>query len=190
MVALNITKTSLALAVSGGYVIVVGLVSFFLKEKLFLGEYPLRRGTGIPPPNIVYPDFQADVSSAETLVSTLAGIIFGPVSLNWFSPNGWSVDPDYLTLQVARIIIAIQVLFTGISLPKAYLQKNWLSLTTLLGPIMTVAWFITSLLVWALIPGLTFLESLVIGACVTPTDPVLANAICKGQLGSPRRSQS
>ena len=47
---------------------------------------------------------------------------------------------------------------------------------------MTIAWFICSLLVGGLIPGLTFLESLVIGACVTPTDPVLANAICKGKV--------
>lgn len=45
---------------------------------------------------------------------------------------------------------------------------------------MTSAWFVTSLLIWGLIPGLTFLECLVIGACVTPTDPVLSNAICKG----------
>ena len=57
-----------------------------------------------------------------------------------------------------------------------------MSLVTLLGPIMTTAWFICSLLVWGLVPGLTFLESLVIGACVTPTDPVLANSICKGKL--------
>ena len=73
------------------------------------------------------------------------------------------------------------MLFTGISLPKAYLYKQKRSLITLLGPVMTIAWFICSLLVWGLIPGLTFLESLVIGACVTPTDPVLANSICKGE---------
>jgi hypothetical protein len=41
--------------------------------------------------------------------------------------------------------------------------------------------FMCGLLIWALIPGLTFLESLVIGSCVTPTDPVLANSICKGE---------
>lgn len=75
------------------------------------------------------------------------------------------------------------MLFTGISLPKAYLYKQKRSLITLLGPVMTIAWFICSLLVWGLIPGLTFLESLVIGACVTPTDPVLANSICKGEHG-------
>lgn len=49
---------------------------------------------------------------------------------------------------------------------------------------MTAAWFVVGLLIWALIPGLTFLESLVIGSCVTPTDPVLANSICKGKFSS------
>jgi NhaP-type Na+/H+ or K+/H+ antiporter len=90
-------------------------------------------------------------------------------------------DLSDLTYQITRIIIAIQVLFTGISLPKAYLWRERVSLTTLLFPIMTCAWFVTSLFVWGLIPGLTFLESLAIGACVTPTDPVLANSICKGR---------
>lgn len=121
-------------------------------------------------------------SIAEALLATVAGIIFGPIALGWFDPHHWSDDPEYLTRQITRVIIAIQVLFTGISLPKAYLKREWRSLVTLLGPVMTTAWFICSLLVWGLIPGLTFLESLVIGACVTPTDPVLANSICKGEL--------
>jgi NhaP-type Na+/H+ or K+/H+ antiporter len=80
------------------------------------------------------------------------------------------------------VIIGIQVLFTGIALPKAYLRREWLSLVTLLGPVMLCAWFVTSLLIWGLVPGLTYLECLVIGACVTPTDPVLANSICKGEI--------
>lgn len=74
------------------------------------------------------------------------------------------------------------MLFTGISLPKAYLWRERLSLFTLLFPIMTAAWFVTAALVYGLVPGLTFLEALVIGSCVTPTDPVLANSICKGRF--------
>lgn len=117
-------------------------------------------------------------------MATLAGIVFGPLCANIFNPLDWvggdQQELEHLTHQITRIVIAIQVLFTGIALPKAYLRKEWLSLTTLLLPIMTTAWFITSLLVWGLIPGLNFLEALVIGSCVTPTDPVLANSICKG----------
>ena len=52
----------------------------------------------------------------------------------------------------------------------------------LVGPVMTIAFFVCGTLVYLLIPGLTFLESLVIGSCVTPTDPVLANSICKGEF--------
>jgi NhaP-type Na+/H+ or K+/H+ antiporter len=122
----------------------------------------------------------SDTYAADALLATLAGVIFGPLALGIFNPDSWSLEPEYLTFQITRIVIAIQVLFTGIALPKAYLWKEWKSLLVLLGPVMTTAWFICGLLIWALIPGLTFLESLVIGSCVTPTDPVLANSICKG----------
>ena len=36
MVALDITETSKSLAVAGGYVTVIGLVSYLVKEKLFV----------------------------------------------------------------------------------------------------------------------------------------------------------
>jgi len=127
----------------------------------------------------------ADLFEAEALLATLAGIIFGPIALGIFDPGSWSEDPEYLTFQITRIIIAIQVLFTGIALPKAYLLKEWRSLLILVGPVMTTAWFVCGGLIYGLIPGLTFLESLVIGSCVTPTDPVLANSICKGEYTYP-----
>lgn len=85
-------------------------------------------------------------------------------------------------------------MFAGISLPAAYLRRQWRSITILLLPIMTIAWFVSAGLILAFIPGLTFvssrprtndvqppdrvfqLEALCISACVTPTDPILANA--------------
>lgn len=39
MVALDITETSQALALVGGYILVVGLVSYFVKERLFMCAY-------------------------------------------------------------------------------------------------------------------------------------------------------
>lgn len=83
-------------------------------------------------------------------------------------------------MQLARLIIGLQVLFTGCNLPKQYIRKEWLSLFVLLLPVMTCGWLGTGLLIWGIVPGLTYLEALVISACVTPTDPVLANSICKG----------
>ena len=75
----------------------------------------------------------------------------------------------------------MQVLFTGIALPEKYLRSEWRSLSMLLLVIMTIAWFITALLIWGLVKNVTFLEALCISSAVTPTDPVLANSITSGQ---------
>lgn len=64
---------------------------------------------------------------------------------------------------------------------------------------MTIAWFVSAGFILALIPDLTFvrsrfsfarsktdelsdqIEALCISACVTPTDPILANSIVQGR---------
>lgn len=77
----------------------------------------------------------------------------------------------------------MQLVLAGVQLPSRYLQRQWRPLALLLGPIMTVMWLSTSLLIWGLVPGgLPFLHALAIGACVTPTDPILSNVIVKGRF--------
>ncbi len=43
-------------------------------------------------------------------------------------------------------------------------------------------WLSSSLLMWAIIPKVNFLQVLVIGACITPTDPVLSAALVRGRF--------
>lgn len=45
---------------------------------------------------------------------------------------------------------------------------------------MALMWLATSVCVLATIPKLTLLATLVIGACVTSTDPILSQAVAKG----------
>jgi len=47
---------------------------------------------------------------------------------------------------------------------------------------MGITWIISSLLVWALSENAAFLEALIVGACISPTDPVLANTVIKGRF--------
>ncbi|OAQ60914.1 Na/H antiporter [Pochonia chlamydosporia 170] len=47
---------------------------------------------------------------------------------------------------------------------------------------MTCMWMATSLLVWGLVETPSFLHALAVGACVTPTDPVLSAVIVKGKF--------
>ena len=89
---------------------------------------------------------------------------------------------DAITLYFTRLVLGVQLVLAGIQLPNKYLQHEWKSLALLLGPGMTGMWICSSLLVWAMVPNLSFLHSLAIGACVTPTDPVLSNSIVKGKF--------
>lgn len=152
----DITDVSTIFAVLGFFVVVYGLISYTAKERLYL---------------------------SEPLIALTVGIITGPHVLGWIDPLSWGDETttNYVTFQFTRFVVGVQVLFTGISLPKAYLWKEKLSLSVLLLGIMTAAWFSTALLMWGIIPGLTFLESLCLAAAVTPTDPVLANSITKGR---------
>jgi sodium/hydrogen antiporter len=85
-------------------------------------------------------------------------------------------------LYFSRLVLGVQLVLAGVQLPSRYLQKEWKSLALLLGPVMTVMWICSSLIIWGLVPDLPFLHALAIGACVTPTDPVLSNSIVKGKF--------
>lgn len=81
-----------------------------------------------------------------------------------------------------RLVLGVQLVLAGVQLPGRYLQTEWKSLTLLLGPGMTAMWLCSSLLIWGLVPNISFLQALAVGACVTPTDPVLSNSIVKGKF--------
>ena len=89
---------------------------------------------------------------------------------------------DTITLCFTRLVLGVQLVLAGVQLPSKYLVREWKSLALLLGPGMTAMWISSSLLIWALVPNLSFLHSLAVGACVTPTDPVLSNSIVKGKF--------
>lgn len=47
---------------------------------------------------------------------------------------------------------------------------------------MVAMWLVTALIIWGLVPYISFLQALAVGACVTPTDPILSNSILKGKF--------
>jgi hypothetical protein len=128
---------------------------------------------------------EANISPADAVFSTIAGILFGPLCANLINPYEWFNHDTHtllnFTLHLSRIIIGIQVFFNGANLPKKYIKTEWLSLVMVLFPIMTFGWLLIGLLIWGIIPDLSYLEALIIAACIVPTDPVLANSICKGE---------
>ncbi|KAG0036651.1 hypothetical protein BGZ82_003912 [Podila clonocystis] len=153
-IVLEASPEHVAYALLGCFIIFFGLVSLFVKEKLFI---------------------------SEAFVSTAFGIIIGPYAIGIFDPLGWG-EFDTVTLELTRIVIAVQVMAAGVSLPRAYLVKERLSLFMMIVPLMVLMWATSALLIWGLIPDLDFIEAMVIAACVTPTDPVLSNSVVKGRF--------
>lgn len=112
----------------------------------------------------------------EATVATLCGLIFGPHAADLIDPASWG-NVDIVTIEFSRIVLVVQCFAVGVELPKFYMERHWKSVIFLLVPVMTFGWLITSLFVWWMIPPLDWLDSLVIAACVTATDPVLASSV-------------
>lgn len=120
------------------------------------------------------------------VISLLAGVVFSPHAANFIRPKDYALGSEEnleeITLYFTRLVLGVQLLLAGVQLPKRYLQVEWKSLSLLLGPGMAAMWMCSSLIIWALVPHFRFLHALVVGACVTPTDPVLSNSIVKGKF--------
>ncbi|KAJ2726440.1 hypothetical protein GGI07_000578 [Coemansia sp. Benny D115] len=152
-IELNLGPSAMVPLLLGTFAVGFGLVSMVVKERLFV---------------------------SDTLVALLFGTLFGPAFIGLVDPADW-IDVPSFTLELTRLIIAIQVMAAGITLPKKYLAKELRSLLILLGPVMTWMWLTTAVILM-LVFRLGFLESLVIASCVAPTDPVLANSIVRGRF--------
>lgn len=146
---LDITKPHLVYVILGGFTTLFMLCSSVIKERMYIGE---------------------------ATVATLCGVIFGPHAANLINPNEWG-SVDIVTVEFSRIVLVVQCFAVGVELPKFYMEKHWRSVVYLLVPVMTFGWLIVSLFIWWMIPPLNWLESLVVAACVTATDPVLASSV-------------
>ncbi|KAH6603629.1 alkali metal cation h+ antiporter nha1 [Trichoderma cornu-damae] len=146
---LDITKPHLVYIILGGFTSLFMLCSSIIKERMYIGE---------------------------ATVATLCGVIFGPHAANLIDPRSWG-SVDIVTVEFSRIVLVVQCFAVGVELPKFYMEKHWRSVVFLLVPVMAFGWLIVSLFVWWMIPPLSWLESLVVAACVTATDPVLASSV-------------
>ncbi|PWY65293.1 hypothetical protein BO70DRAFT_366735 [Aspergillus heteromorphus CBS 117.55] len=159
MPTLSLINFNIVCATLGGFISIFGLVSYLFKERFYL---------------------------SEALISLLAGVIFSPHAANFIRPQEYALGSEQnledITMYFTRLVLGVQLVLAGVQLPKRYLQIEWKSLSLLLGPGMAAMWMCSSLIIWALVPDFQFVPSLIVGACITPTDPVLSNSIVKGKF--------
>lgn len=152
MALVELTDFNLATGAIGGFSFIFCLVSYFIKERLYV---------------------------AEPVPAVLFGFVFQEA--DWIIPKDYGQTPT-ISRDLARLVLGVQLVLVGVQLPAKYLKKTWFSITMLLVAVMTVMWVASALIIYLVFPNLTFLESLIIGACITPTDPVLSNSLVHGRF--------
>ncbi|KAF2092142.1 Na(+)/H(+) antiporter 2 [Saccharata proteae CBS 121410] len=143
--------------VLSSFLIIYALFSLFIKNRLHLSEPPL---------------------------ATLFGIAFGPAGVGVLDPRGWGLN-DIFIQEFTRIILGVQCFTVGVELPAHYFNGHWKSVAMMLGPVMAFGWVVCAALIYLLLK-VDFTVALIIAACLTPTDPVLAASVLSNSQFSTR----
>lgn len=145
-------QLNIALAVTGAVVVLIALLSNLIKKSLI----------------------------QEPMIAVLVGIAVGPYALDLLNISSWGEENTILE-QAARITLAIGLMGVALRLKKdsvrALLRPTaWLLTLGMLG-----MWLTSSALAgWLL--GFSLWSAILLGAVVTPTDPVVASSIVTGKF--------
>jgi len=148
---------AISCSILGGFVLSFGLLSLFIKERLYI---------------------------AETAVATLYGILCKRILKGTQGEELMqNLETPSFVFNFAHIVLSLQLVAVGVTVPKAFLKKNWVPIATLLLPVMAIMYLISTVIVKYVLK-LDWLPAMIIGSCVTPTDPILASAVLKGKFAN------
>lgn len=148
------SELNIALATVGGLLLVLGTASGVIKSRLYV---------------------------SEPLIALAFGVLIGPHVLGMLDPASWG-NEHLILEETARITLAITVVGVSLRLPAGYLLRRWRSMVVLLGLLMPLMWLASSLLAYLFLGSISIVVALLIGAIVTPTDPVISTAVATGGL--------
>src|SRR5215207_10244160 len=140
-----------SLAAVGGLLLLLGMLGGVLKER---------------------------APGSEPLIALLAGVLIGPAVFGLLDLARLG-DETLILEEAALLTLGVALVGVALRLPVGYTSRNWRLLVVLLGIVMPLMWIVGGLLAY-LILGVPFWVAVLIGAIVTPTDPVVASSIVAG----------
>ncbi|WP_175484548.1 cation:proton antiporter [Palleronia marisminoris] len=146
----DLHQVNTAIALAGFVVVIAGLIS----DRL--GSLPM----------------------AKPIIAMTMGIVAGPEVLRWLQPQDWP-HSRLILKEAARFTLAISVFGIALRTPKESYRHLLRPLGLLLTVGMLVMWLVSAGLAWLFL-GISPLMALLLGAIVTPTDPVVASSIVTG----------
>ena len=146
-------QLDIALVLAAGTVLLLGLTIGWVRNRLWISEPILALGIGV---------------------------VIGPVlRLGGFADHDGS--GGVFLEEAARITLALAVMGAALRLPRSYGSRSWRTVAMVLGLGMPLMWLFASLAAWALLP-VSVLQALLVGAVLTPTDPVVAAGVISGVI--------
>jgi sodium/hydrogen antiporter len=140
-----------SLAAVGGLLLLLGMLGGLLKER---------------------------TPVSEPLIALIAGVLIGPGALGLLDLADLG-NQTLILEEAALLTLGVALVGVALRLPIGYSSSNWRLLFVLLGIVMPLMWIVGGLLAY-LILGVPFWVAVLIGAIVTPTDPVVASSIVAG----------
>jgi NhaP-type Na+/H+ or K+/H+ antiporter len=110
------------------------------------------------------------------VIALLIGIALSPHAANFIKPldyaNGSQSDLNSTTLYFTRLVLSVQLVLAGVQLPSRYLRTEWKALVLFLGLVMVFMWLSSGLLIWVMVPHISFLQALAVGVGNTGLPPM------------------
>lgn len=117
---------------------------------------------------------------STVLVATLTGIVLGPEIAGILDPAE-AGDERKLMEDVAAVTLAIALMATGLQVTRRDLRENVSRVSALLTVGMVGMWAVSGLGAWLLL-DLPFWVGFLLGAILTPTDPVVASVLVTSSM--------
>lgn len=114
------------------------------------------------------------------LLALLTGVLLGPEVLAVLEPARLH-DEHKVLEELARVTLAVSLVGMGLQMTRDDLRLVWRRTASLLSIGMLGMWLLTSVGAWLLL-DLPLWVGLLLGAILTPTDPVVASALVTGRL--------
>ncbi len=118
---------------------------------------------------------------SAVLVALTVGVLLGPEGFRVIDPIGAEGDHRRLLEELARLTLAVSLMAAGLQVTREDLRINLGRASMLLTVGMVGMWLATGLGAWLLL-DLGIWAALLLGAMLTPTDPVVASALVTGTM--------
>ncbi|SEW09016.1 cation:proton antiporter domain-containing protein [Natrinema salifodinae] len=145
-------ELNIALVTIGGLTLVLSLIAGLLRNRVYV--------------------------LSEPILAVLLGVVIGSLGLDLLHLAAWG-DPFTIMEQFARLTVGLAVMAAALRLPQRYVREHARAMAAVLVPGMIGMWLVSGALVYVLL-DVPLWVGLLIGAIVTPTDPVLAGTIVTG----------